>query len=151
MLRGSRQGKPSQEDATSAAHRRDHLLVANPGVADPAAVDRVLGADDLQIGWLAFDVGLEGPPQCGDDLRRLCYILGMVALRPGHGRHTDLGVIGNFMGVGIMARPPKARAIPREAAVVDVDGGHAEAVPPHRLKIAGYPLKAGQLGVGPVR
>src|SRR6266446_8773351 len=35
-----------------------------------------------------------------------------------------------------MAWPPEARAISGEAAVVDVNRGHAESVPRHRLEIA---------------
>src|SRR5262245_54937130 len=109
--------------------------MANPGVAHPAPVDRMLRADKLQKGRLALGIGLQSTPQCRDDLRRLRHILSMITLRPGHGRHADLGMIRDFMGVRIVAWSPEARAIPRKAAVVDVDRSHAEAIPGHRLEI----------------
>jgi hypothetical protein len=44
------------------------VLVADLSVTDPAPVDRMLRADELQIGRLALGVGLKGAPQCRLDL-----------------------------------------------------------------------------------
>src|SRR5919198_5817857 len=105
--------------------------MANRSVADPAPVDRMLGADKLQKSRLALGIGLKSTSQCWDDLRRLCHILSMITLCPGHRRHTDLGMIRHLMGVRIVAWSPEARAVSCKAAIVDVDRGHAEAVPGH--------------------
>src|SRR5580698_8189427 len=44
--------------------------------SDPAAVDRVLAADELDIRRLARRIDVERPPECRDDLGRFAHPLG---------------------------------------------------------------------------
>src|SRR5262245_61236887 len=52
-------------------------------------------------------------------------------------------MIGDLMSVRIVAWPPKARTVSRKAPIVNVDSGHAEAIPGHRLEIAHHVRHAG--------
>src|SRR5919108_5251656 len=115
-MRHRRMGHPRQP---SLARR----LVTNSGVADPARVDRMLGAYELHVCRLALGIGLKRAPQRGNDLRRLRHILRMKALRSGHGGHAGLVVVRDGVGIGVMPAPPESGAIAREASVVDVNGG----------------------------
>src|SRR5687768_7155000 len=100
LTRRPRIGRPSGLHRTASLARR---LVANSGVSDPACIERMLGANELQIGRLTLGIGFKRTPESGNDLRRLCHILSMKALRSGHGGHARLVVIGNRMGIGVMS------------------------------------------------
>src|SRR5205823_7068678 len=54
-----------------------HLVSLAP--ANPLAVDRVLAADELDIGRTTRRIGFERPSQGRDDLRRLAEPLGVEA------------------------------------------------------------------------
>src|SRR5262245_14283183 len=106
--RRPRSGRPSGMQRTASLARR---LLSTSGASDPARIDRMLGANELQICRLTLGVCLEGAPQSGDDLRRLRHILGVKALRSGHGGHAGLIVIGDRMGIGVMPTPPEPWAV----------------------------------------
>ena len=55
-------------------------------------------------------------------------------------------MIRNLVRVRIVSRPPKAWPIAREAAVIDMNGGHADAVPDQGFEIAHHVGHAGIAG-----
>src|SRR3954470_21186722 len=64
--------------------------VSSLAPTDPLAVDRVLTADELDIGRAARIIDFECPPQGRDDFGRLADPLGVEAEGADHLRHIDL-------------------------------------------------------------
>src|SRR5260370_10463734 len=108
-----------------------------PGAApDPAAVDRVMRADELEERGAALGVLVEGPPESRDDLGRLADVLGVEADRPGHRGHARRAVGRHLPGKRIVAAAPEAGAVTGVPTAVDVERRDPDAVTRYRLEVA---------------
>src|SRR5271165_4496828 len=79
--------------------------------SDPLAVDRVLAADELDIGRATRRIDVERPPQGRDDFGRLAHPLGVEAEGAYHLRHVHLVGPQHPVCEGIVSRPPEAGSI----------------------------------------
>src|SRR5207237_7575943 len=79
--------------------------------SNPLAVDRVLAADELDIGRAAGIIDFERPPQGRDDFGRLLHPLGVEAEGADHLRHINFVRPQHLVREGIVSRPPEARSI----------------------------------------
>src|SRR5438477_3351334 len=125
---------------------RSLLVPAARSRPDPAAVDRMVRADELQERRAPLGVLVERPLERRDDLGRARHVLAVEADRPRHRRHARRTVIGHLPRVRIVSGAPEALAVPGVAAVVDVHGGDADLVARHRLEVAHHVADAGVAG-----
>ena len=88
--------------------------------SNPLAVDRVLAADELDIGRATRPIDVERPPERRDDFGRLIHPLGVEAEGAYHLRHIHLVGPQHPVGEGIVSRPPEAGSLARKAAIADV-------------------------------
>src|SRR5438552_18579986 len=110
--------------------------------SDPLAVDRVLAADELDIGRAARIIDFERPPQGRDHLGRLADPLGVEAEGAYHLRHIHLVGPQHPVGEGIVSWPPEAGAIARKAAIADVHDRNPELLAQQNLEIAEHVAEA---------
>src|SRR5712664_75879 len=87
------------------------LVPAARARPDPAAVDRMVGADEFQERRPALGVLVEGALERRDDLGRARHVLAVEAHRARHRRHARRPVIGDLPGVRIVAGAPEALAV----------------------------------------
>src|SRR3954452_17516427 len=112
-----RQNLPGGGSGRGMAPHDSGLLSPVPMLAAaPAAVDRVLRADKLEIRWSVLGVGIQGALEGRDHLGRLGDHLAVPAARPRHRRHARLGVVRDLERVRIVALAPEAGAVTRVAA-----------------------------------
>src|ERR1051325_3938074 len=83
-------------------------IVSTLASAHPLAVDRVLAADELDIGRAARPVDVERAAQGRDHLGRLADPLGVEAEGADHLRHVHLVRPQDLMGEGVVPRAPEA-------------------------------------------
>src|SRR6266498_3557228 len=121
-------------------------LMPARAAAHPAAVHRMMRADELEERGAALGVLVEGAPERRDDLRRLADVLGVEADRPRHRGHAGRAVLRHLPGERIVAAAPEAGAVAGVAAVVDVQRRDPDAVARHRLEAAHHVADAGVAG-----
>src|SRR5438552_18788862 len=85
--------------------------------SDPLAVDRVLAADELDIGRAARIIDLERPPQGRDDFGRLAHPLGVEAEGADHLRHINFVGHAHLEREGVVYRDPEAGDMGDKAAI----------------------------------
>src|ERR1051325_9171403 len=95
-------------------------IVSPLAASDPLAVDRVLAADEFDIGRAARPVDVERAAQGRDHLGRLGDPLGVEAEGADHLRHVHLVRPQDLMGEGVVPRPPETGSIAGKAAIADV-------------------------------
>src|SRR5436190_8901216 len=110
--------------------------------ADPLAVDRVLAADELDIGRATGRIDVERPPQGRDDFGRLADPLGVEAEGAYHLRHIHLVGPQHLVCEGIVSRPPEAGSIAGKAAIADVHDRDPELLAQQDLKVAEHVAEA---------
>src|SRR6185312_14962229 len=117
-------------------------IVSTLSPPDPLAVDRVLGADEFDIGRAARIIDVERPLEGRDDFGRLADPLGMEAEGADHLRHIHLVGTQHLVGERVVPRPPEPRTIPREAAVADMHDRDPELFAQQHLEVAEHVAKA---------
>src|SRR6185295_18695961 len=150
---------PATSEVALANASTSAMASSSSRLPHPAAVDRVMRADELHERGAALGVLVERALEGGDDLGGLGHVLAVEADRARHAGHARVAVVGDLPGVGVVALAPEAGAVARVAAVVDVDRGDADLVAGHRLEVAHHvadarvarhehalPLRVGELG-----
>src|SRR2546426_11868919 len=128
--------RPIAERREPSAVSRHRLLVTTRRRSDPAAVDRMMRADEFQERRPALGVLVESALERRDHLGRRRHVLAVEAHGLRHVGHAGRGVIRHLPGVGIVPTAPEARAVAGVAAVVDVKRRDADLVARHRLEVA---------------
>src|SRR5215469_8456017 len=109
--------------------------------SEPLAVDRILAADELDIGRAPRPIDVERPLERRDDFSRLAHPLGVKAEGADHFGHIHLVGPQHPVGKGIMTGPPEAGPIAGKAAIADVHDGDPELLAQQDLKIAEHVAK----------
>src|SRR3954469_4626386 len=74
----------------------------------PAAVHRVMRADELEEGGTAFRVFVERALECGNDLSRITHILRVEAHRTRHRGHACRSVVRHLPRERVVSIAPEA-------------------------------------------
>src|SRR5258708_35940151 len=92
-------------------------LSVSPRLPHPAAVHRVMRADEFHERGAALGVLVEGTLEGGDDLGGLAHVLAGEADRARHAGHARVAVVGHLPGGGVVGRAPGSGTVARGTAV----------------------------------
>ena len=112
----------------------------------PAAVDRVLAADELDVRWLAGVVGRQRALHGGDHVPRLGDPLGVETQLGCHPRHVQVLRPQHPVRVWVVAVAPEPGAVAGETAVADVGHRDADVLTHGYFQIAQHVADAGIAG-----